>query len=304
MKKKKDILDILKIQIPIWGYSPKGITDPSLSIEICRIGGVGLIDLEGLNSNQCQKLIKKCYTSLSPDHVWGIRVATKEILSSLEFQDVVPIIICAFSPDSHDIAILQKISNLLLSEVSYLEEAYKNADWADLFLVKGNEAGGMVGVKNSFILIQEFQKAGLPFVIQGGFGVFNICSALIGGALGVILESQLYLLPECPLSPEFKDYIKTIEASDFYIFRETSRFNYRLIGKLANKPIRSIKTIEKEELSDISEEFNVELSNLKEKFYTKINEFAKNYKKYSDPNPKHSYLPSDQGICFAKFILD
>ncbi len=304
MKKKKDLLVIIKNKIPIWGYSPRGITDPSLSIELCQIGGVGLVDLEGLNSNQCQTLLKKCFTSLSSDHVWGIRVATKEILNSLEFQEVVPIIICAFSPDSHDIAKLQKISDVLLSEVSYLEEAYKNADWADLFLVKGNEAGGVVGVKNSFILIQEFHKAGLSFVIQGGFGVFNICSAFIGGALGVILESQLYLLPECPLSPEFKDYIKTIEESDFYVFKETSRFNYRLIGKLANKSIRAIKTIEKEELSDISEEFNVELSSLKEKFNMKINELAKNHKIYSDPNPKHSYLPSDQGICFANYVLD
>ena len=199
---------------------------------------------------------------------------------------------------------MQKTSNLVLSEVSYLEEAYKNAGWADLFLVKGNEAGGMVGVKNSFILIQEFHKAGLSFVIQGGFGVFNICSALIGGALGVILESQLYLLPECPLSPEFKAYIKTIEESDFYVFKETSRINYRLIGKLANKSIRSLKANQKEEFSDLSEEFIAELSSLKEKFYTQINEIAKNYKIYSDPDPKHSCLPSDQGICFANFILD
>jgi len=169
MKNKKDILDFLP-NIPIWGYSPKGITDPTLSIKISELGGVGLVDLEGLNSNQCQALLKKCYTSLSSDHVWGIRVTTKEILDSLEFQDAVPIIICAFSPNSHTIAKLQKSSKLLLSEVSYLEEAYKDADWADTFLVKGNEAGGIVGVKNSFILVQEFNKAGLSFVIQGDLG--------------------------------------------------------------------------------------------------------------------------------------
>jgi malonyl CoA-acyl carrier protein transacylase len=188
--------------------------------------------------------------------------------------------------------------------VSYLEEAYKKADWSDLFFVKGNEAGGMVGLKNSFILIQEFHKAGLSFVIQGGFGVFNICSAFIGGALGVVLESQLYLLPECPLSPEFKDYIKTIEESDFYNYKETSRYNYRLIGKLANRSIRSVKKIDTEELLELREEFNIELTTLKEKFYKKINEFANNNRIYSDPEPKHSWLPSDHGICFAKYILD
>jgi malonyl CoA-acyl carrier protein transacylase len=304
MKKKKDILDILKNKIPIWGYSPKKITDPSLSVKISQVGGIGLVDFEGLNINQCQTLLKKLYTSLSSDHVWGIRLTNKQLLNSLEFQEIVPIIICTFSPNPSEVAKLQKVSNLILSEVSYLEEAYKNANWADIFLVKGNEAGGLVGVKNSFILIQEFNKSGLSFIIQGGFGVFNICSAFIGGALGVVLESQLYLFTECPLNPKFKAYIETLEESDFYIFKETSRYNYRLIGKLANKSIRSIKTIENEEISESSEEFNEDLSNLKDKFYTKISEYSENFKIYSDPVPKHSWLPSDQGICFAKYIHD
>ncbi|MHA2088232.1 MAG: hypothetical protein ACW972_08140, partial [Promethearchaeota archaeon] len=166
MKKKKDILDILKNKFPIWGYSPMGITDPSLSIKISQIGGVGLVDLEGFNFDQCQTILTRLYMLMSSDHVWGIRINTKEILNSLEFQTEIPVIICAFSPDPQETAILKKNSKLLISEVSYLEEAYENAEWADLFLVKGNEAGGIVGVKNSFILIQEFHKAGLPFVIQ------------------------------------------------------------------------------------------------------------------------------------------
>ncbi|MFX1455624.1 MAG: beta-ketoacyl synthase N-terminal-like domain-containing protein, partial [Promethearchaeota archaeon] len=303
MKKKKEILEKLNHGIPIWGYSPSGIKDLSLSIKISQLGGVGLVDFEGFDTGQCQSLLTTLFTSLSSDHIWGIRIPTKKILNSLEIGEKIPVIICPFCPNSQDILKLRKISGLLVSEVSYLDEAIKNANWADFFLVKGNEAGGIVGTKNSFILIQEFQKAGLSFIVQGGFGVFNICSAFIGGALGVVFESQLYLLPECPLNSEFKNYLGTLEDNDFYIFKETSRYNYRLIGKLANKSIRAMKEIEKEDTTEISEEFSEELGFLKDQFHDEIWKYSNKYGGYSATEPKNSWLPSDLGICFGQYIL-
>ncbi|HDZ17112.1 MAG TPA: SDR family NAD(P)-dependent oxidoreductase [archaeon] len=303
MKQKNDILKILTNKIPIWGFSPKGIANSSLSIKISQEGGIGLVDFEGLNSNQYKNVLETLYSSLSPEYIWGIRIPNQEILNLIDFRDIVPIIICAFSPDSHDVKKMQEYSHLLLSEVCYLEEAYEKAEWSDLFLVKGNEAGGMVGTKNSFILIQEFHKAGLSFIIQGGLGVFNISSALIGGALSVVLESQLFLFPECQLSPEFKEYIKTIKENDNYLVLEISRYNYRLIGKLANKSIRTIKEIEEKELTNLRGEFNTGNESLKNNFYKKIIDIEKKFHLYSDPDPKHSWLPSDQGICFANYIF-
>ncbi|MHA2051492.1 MAG: beta-ketoacyl synthase N-terminal-like domain-containing protein, partial [Promethearchaeota archaeon] len=303
MKTQQEIFTRLFNRIPIWGYSPKGITDPSLSVKVSQAGGIGLIDFEGLDLKQCQTLLDNLYSVFSADHIWGIRIDMQEILNSLEFRNEVPIIICAFTPNSENIEKMKKNSNLLLSEVSYLEEAYEKAEWSDFFLVKGNEAGGIVGLKSSFILIQDFHKAGLPFVIQGGFGVFNISSAFIGGAFGIILEAQLYLLPECPLSSEFKEYIKVLDEHDFYLVKETYRYNYRLIGKLANKAIRSIKNVEIGELSNFKEDDSLKNGNLKDKFYKKITELGDQYKSHSDPNPKHSWLPSDHGICFADYIL-
>ena len=304
MEQKQKILEVLKNKIPIWGYSPKGIADPSLSIKISQLGGVGLVDLEGLSSNQYQKVLETLRSSSATDNMWGIRIPTQKALNTIEFNGLIPIIICAFSPNSQEVKKMQENSNLLLSEVCYLEEAYKNAEWSDLFLVKGNEAGGMVGTKTSFILIQEFHKAGLSFIIQGGLGVYNICSALIGGALGIVLESQLFLFSECPISPEFKEYITTIKENDFYLILESSRYNYRLMGKLGNKSIRSIKEIEVKELSYLREEINDKSRVIKSELYQKVIELENKFQLYSDPNPKHSWLPSDQGISFANYILN
>ncbi|MFX1468949.1 MAG: SDR family NAD(P)-dependent oxidoreductase [Promethearchaeota archaeon] len=303
MKKKEEILKLLKNKIPIWGYSPKGIADPTLSIKISKLGGIGLVDFEGLTLIKCQKILNKLYSSLSIDYSWGIRIPNHEILEQLEFNKVIPIIVCPFSPDTLNLQKLKENSILLLSEVLYLEEAHDTADWADLFLVKGNEAGGMVGTKNSFILIQEFHKAGFTFVIQGGFGVYNISSALVGGALGVILESQLYLFPECPLSQRFKDYIKTINETDFYIVMETFRYNYRLIGKLSNKSIRKIKEVEMKESLKLIKGLNDKKSLIKHPFYKEIIKLENTQLFFSDQDPKHSWLPTDNGICFSNYFL-
>ncbi|KKK41857.1 MAG: Phenolphthiocerol synthesis polyketide synthase type I Pks15/1 [Candidatus Lokiarchaeum sp. GC14_75] len=303
MKKKQEILKLIKNKIPVWGYSPRGINNPSLSIKISQLGGVGLIDFEDVNSDQCQIVLERLSSTLSTNDLWGIRISSQELLEELIFHNHVPIIICTFSPDSQNIKKMKENSKLLVSEVCYLEEAFDKSNWADLYLVKGNEAGGLVGTKSTFILIQEFQKAGFSFVIQGGFGVYNICAAFIGGALGVVLESQLFLFPECPINPEFKDYIKSIEENDFYLLTETLRYNYRLIGKLANKSIRSVKEIEFQEFNNLKEEYDNKFGALKSKYLSEIHNLEVKKKFFSDTNPKHSWLPSDHGICFASYIL-
>ena len=57
MKNKEKLNKLLQGKYPIWGYSPKGTTDPSLSIELSRLNGVGLIDLEGLSKSQTKDII-------------------------------------------------------------------------------------------------------------------------------------------------------------------------------------------------------------------------------------------------------
>ena len=110
MEQKQKILEVLKNKIPVWGYSPKGIADPSLSIKISQLGGVGLVDLEGLSSNQYQKVLETLHSSLSTNNMWGIRIPTQKALDAIKFNDLVPIIICAFSPNSQEVKKMQEHS--------------------------------------------------------------------------------------------------------------------------------------------------------------------------------------------------
>ncbi|MHA1828056.1 MAG: SDR family NAD(P)-dependent oxidoreductase [Candidatus Heimdallarchaeaceae archaeon] len=293
MKNNAQLMRELRFKYPIWGYSPQGVNNPELAIKLSKFGGVGLIDLGSLNEEKGKNIIEKCKSNLS-NYLWGLRFTSISQLSWVQEDSLVPICIIAFEPDEITIRKLKKKCQWIVAEVCYLDEAKEKSSWADFFLVKGIESGGKVGEHTSFILIQQFYESGYPYVIQGGFGIYNVLPALIGGALAVVLEGQLYQLPECPLSEEKKNFLSTLEENDTYILGESFPYKYRLGGKLANKKIRELRKKEKTELivSDYHKLFE-EVEKLVEK-----SEFC------NESDLKNALLPLDVGVCFGREIKE
>ena len=87
MKNKVQIEKILKGKYPIWGYTPKGLNDPTLSIELSKLNGIGLIDLEGIGASDSKNIILECLTKLNKSKLWGVRVKQVEQLLLLEEYD-------------------------------------------------------------------------------------------------------------------------------------------------------------------------------------------------------------------------
>ena len=206
MKNRELLKKELNLKYPLWGYSPKGVTDPCLSLELSKAGAAGLMDLEGLNDEEIRGIIKRFHDELPCETLWGVRVSHEEQLNIL-YDFSIPLIIIPFFIDEKTEKKIRKISRFIVSEVFTVEEAEEKSCRSDLFLVKGQEAGGRVGEKSTFILLQEFYKSSYPFVIQGGFGLFNISGAMTCGAISVVSDSQLYLFPDCPLSEDMKKYL-------------------------------------------------------------------------------------------------
>ncbi|MDX8383124.1 MAG: 6-deoxyerythronolide-B synthase, partial [Ghiorsea sp.] len=68
-------------------------------------------------------------------------------------------------------------------------------------VAKGHESGGWVGEDAAFILSQKVVTAtSLPVFIQGGVGVHTAAACRAIGAAGVVLEEQLFLMPESGLA--------------------------------------------------------------------------------------------------------
>ncbi|MGH9268705.1 MAG: nitronate monooxygenase, partial [Acidimicrobiales bacterium] len=95
-------------------------------------------------------------------------------------------------------------------------------------IAKGHEAGGRVGEATAFILLQELlARTTLPVLAQGGIGYHTAAACYAAGAAGVVLDAQLLLTRECPLSAEARRGIERMEGTETVC-----------VGAELNEPVR------------------------------------------------------------------
>ncbi|OLE26410.1 MAG: hypothetical protein AUG49_08240 [Catenulispora sp. 13_1_20CM_3_70_7] len=106
----------------------------------------------------------------------------------------------------------------VLCEVTSPAEARaRAAAGAHGLIARGNESGGRVSDLSAFVLLQHLlsQKGlGLPVWIAGGMGEHTAAAAVIGGAAGVVLDTQLALMPEAELPEEVCALLRTMDGPE------------------------------------------------------------------------------------------
>ncbi|MBX6390038.1 MAG: acyltransferase domain-containing protein, partial [Frankia sp.] len=110
----------------------------------------------------------------------------------------------------------------VLVEVTSLDEAVAAAAaGASGLVARGNESGGRVGEMTAFTLLQQLLAerdrgglAGLPVWVAGGIGPHTAAAALAGGAAGVLLDSQLALVPEVELAREVERAVRSMDGTE------------------------------------------------------------------------------------------
>ncbi|WP_202869651.1 hypothetical protein [Kribbella caucasensis] len=92
----------------------------------------------------------------------------------------------------------------VLVEVTSVEEARAAVGAAGL-IARGHEVGGRVGELSTFVLLQRLladDRIESPIWAWGGIGPRTASAAVVGGAAGVVLDTQLALLAEADLPVE------------------------------------------------------------------------------------------------------
>ncbi|NQD72659.1 erythronolide synthase, partial [Sphingobacterium shayense] len=133
-------------------------------------------------------------------------------LMSLDLPDKVSLVILPFGISMPAIS-----GRTIIYQVSTLQDAKKALEvGADGIIVKGNEAAGKVGYESTFVLFQRLIKEikDIPVWLQGGIGLHTAAAACALGALGVVLDSQLALFPECTLPSEFKSLCSKLNGTE------------------------------------------------------------------------------------------
>ncbi|MBW1940316.1 MAG: nitronate monooxygenase, partial [Deltaproteobacteria bacterium] len=109
-------------------------------------------------------------------------------------------------------------------------------------ILKGNEAPGKVSGYASFVLMQWYlENSSHPVFIHGGVGFYTAAGMFAAGAAGVVLDDQLYLSEEAPVSDDFKALIESLEEKDSVLVGQTLNVQYRFFAKLGTKIVKTLK---------------------------------------------------------------
>ncbi len=217
--------------------APSDLAHPNLAIATVLAGGVGVLDLEYITDSSralSNLLLLQQQTRQSPDI--GLRLQADCLAKSQ------PLLGCL---SSHSFWIIltgwtiQALPELLaqlptdpsphiLLELTRAEDMSEMAldgqlpaissvclDRLEGFIVRGYESGGWVGEDSAFILTQKLlELTDLPIYVQGGIGIHTAAACRAAGAAGVVLDDQLWLMPESPLSEAWQQHLRGLSGQE------------------------------------------------------------------------------------------
>lgn len=202
---------------------------PGIALAAARAGAIGVLDLEFVDSlADAQASLSKLL--LEPRGGIGIRCGVEQIaeftglLNSLQEAPNAEkvVIVCVREQSFSKKTLSQCISQIrkhklkAICEIVKLEEAQICASsGADGIIAKGHESGGRIGEETSFILLQRcIRHLRIPVWVQGGIGLHSAAACLAAGAHGVVLDNQLLLMRESPLSAEQKERLAAFDGTE------------------------------------------------------------------------------------------
>ncbi|HEU4423922.1 MAG TPA: beta-ketoacyl synthase N-terminal-like domain-containing protein, partial [Pilimelia sp.] len=200
--------------------SPCGTLEPSPRIVTGATGGggLGVLDLAGGNHWALRALTLAARWSSEPI---GVRVAAgcTATVADVERAGNGRVDLVVLTHDAPwPIAEIAPRYRVLVEVTSRDEAREAAAAGAHGLIARGMEAGGRVGELSSFVLLQQLVAddtlAGVPVWIAGGVGPRTAAACVTGGAAGVVLDSQLALMPESDLPDDVMATVRRMDGSE------------------------------------------------------------------------------------------
>ncbi|WP_371655677.1 MULTISPECIES: SDR family NAD(P)-dependent oxidoreductase [unclassified Streptomyces] len=200
------------------GLSPLGLPDPRPVAAVRRAGGLGVLDL-GAGDRRAREALARVRRWTAD--AFAVRVGPSCALTPEEVAEecggaLPSVVLLAADAD-------WKVSQLadecrVLAEVGNREEARRAAaDGAYGLVARGSECGGRSGELSTFVLLQALladPAYDLPVWACGGIGPRTAAAAVVGGAAGVVLDTQLALLAESGVPDEAAAALRTMDGSE------------------------------------------------------------------------------------------
>ncbi|MBW1867536.1 MAG: hypothetical protein JRI38_07320, partial [Deltaproteobacteria bacterium] len=216
---------LLDSRLPLMVYSPYRVFDIEYYRKIFAAGALPMFDTEFMTDAEIEKMdIQK---RLKEQHIGN--------MDAIVFSYQKAAAISTFDFNNRDYKFFIESTDINIT--AELDRIGPHG-----LILKGNEAPGKVSGYTSFVLMQWYlENSGFPIFIHGGVGWHTAPGMFAAGVSGVVLDDQLYLSQEAPLSDGFRDVIAHMEGKDSVTIGQTLNTRYRFFSKLGTKIVKTLK---------------------------------------------------------------
>ncbi len=198
--------------------TPIGLRHPGLALASARAAGIAILDREFCDDAQLDRAQRNLaqLIALAPDTTLGIRLRADQMASSRELLAQLRgrhhwLIVSGWQQRKRAVNVADDDRVVVFEAIEASDVALaKKRGWKpDAWILRGSESGGWIGSDAAFILLQKHarQDSGdTPFYVQGGIGPVTAAGCLAAGAAGVVLDDQLWLMPESPLKEALEGF--------------------------------------------------------------------------------------------------
>ncbi|MBN1500070.1 MAG: acyltransferase domain-containing protein [Spirochaetes bacterium] len=249
------IRKVIDSRFPVIVYNPTGIKCSNYFNEAYKAGTLPVFDSEFLSSDD---IISHINELEDKKILFGLRINVSDrsiidYIGSRFFKYLNAVVF--YYDDVADINILKEYKSIrykiILEALNIIPSEILREIAPEALIVKGNEAGGRISQFSTFVLMQWYvENDEFPVFAHGGVGHFTAAGFFAAGASGVVLDSQLYLTDESPVTPEFKDVLRKIEEKNTIKCGTTLNMRYRFFTKLATQITKDLKQKESELLNE------------------------------------------------------
>jgi acyl transferase domain-containing protein/NAD(P)H-dependent flavin oxidoreductase YrpB (nitropropane dioxygenase family) len=198
--------------------SPCGELEPSphVATQAWRGGGLGVVDLAGGGWRSLGALAQAAATQTP----LGVRVPAGCTATGAEVQRAGAgrVELTILPPGSPwEVAEAASWSRVLVEVHSKEQARAAAAGGAHGVIARGMESGGRVSDLSTFVLLQQLlgdDSLTLPVWAAGGIGLHTAAACVAGGAAGVVLDSQLGLMPESDLPGDVMRVLRRMDGSE------------------------------------------------------------------------------------------